>query len=160
MPDTKKDNIMSSNSIPDSNPRLPRGTKTSPRTNAFNEIITIIDAKLPLYQQSGNFEYVNALRDMRTEVAAKIGTPHIVRTPRTKKENKEPEVGGTYFVGETEFGVAIAVKKVGNDYFTIDGKSDTENKALLRTVFGPFRTFDGSLYSATHGTYKNRPQVF
>jgi hypothetical protein len=139
-----------SNTNDDSNPRLTRN-RTSPRTNAFQEVIALIDTQAQTWDANLAPYAIEALTNLRTAVQAKVGTQHTDGAPKrayTKKGDKPQTVEGNHFVGKTNNGVAVYVK--GTEW----------NPTDYMAVFGPYNTKQGALYAIEHGTFTSKPQVF
>lgn len=136
----------------DSNPRLGRA-HTSPRTNAFNSVLALIDAQLATPGiDDASFGAPTALRTLREKVSALIGTKHGESEPkgkpgrpRTKEDNG---LNGAHFVGVSNNGVPSYVH--GTDF----------NPTDYMAVYGPFNTKAGSLYAIEHNTFTSKKQVF
>lgn len=124
-----------------------RKPKTSPRENAFKQVITLIDAQV---KSADNHDVETALTSLREQVQSLIGTQ---LKPKNSKSDDEMDdegetVAGYHFAGVQEDGKVVYVHKD-----QLDTKHD------LTALFGPFRTAAGVEYSIVHDTFRQRPQV-
>jgi hypothetical protein len=129
--------------------------RTSPRTNAFNEVLALIDSQASEWGKNNNSAAtagVAALATLRDKVVGMIGTQHEVEKPATTRVRapKGSKMTGNHYVAVSQ-GKVEYVK--GTDT-SIMIENDPEV-----VFFGPFQTKAGALYSVEHGTYSQKPQV-
>lgn len=131
-------------------------SKTSPRTNAFNEVISLIDSHIGEWEkEETRGQAMTVLRTLRQDVEAMIGTKHAAKVD--KDDTTVASVGkkGTHFVGVTGDEKVLYLRRDREGvYHTDDDGSET-----VAHIYGPFSTEGGARYAVTHGTYHQRTLV-
>lgn len=129
--------------------------RTSPRTNAFQEVLALIDSHMKGWDQSTPAK--QALTNIREAVAAKVGTQHEVEKPATGRtrapKGQGKSANGTHYVGMTESGTLTYMSSP-------DMALNAGNYPEFSHIYGPFNTRAGAEYAIAHDTYTSRPQLF
>jgi hypothetical protein len=128
-------------------------SRVSPRTNAFNSVLALIDAQMK--DECDLQPATAALTYLRQQVQTLIGTKHqVVKATTTKKPRtpKAPKIQGTHFVAETMDSKTHYVK--GKDVPTW-----IENDPTV-VFFGPYNTKAGALFAIESDTYHQKPAPY
>lgn len=135
--------------------------RTSPRTNAFNEVLNLIDTNID--SLSNNVASLDSIPDaekvlilLREAVAAKVGTQHEVEKPattRTRPAKGQGKPSGSHYVAETQSGTLTYINSP-------DMALNPTNYPDFVHMWGPFNTAPGAQYAVDHQTHTNKPQLF
>lgn len=114
--------------------------RTSPRTNAFEQVISLIDAHLGT-ENIEECDVTEVLATLKGEVSALIGT----KLPLEKEEGGRTRAPNG---SKCEKGHYIGVNADGSKSYIYLAEAGViaDLKAAHTSVFGPFRTKDGTQY--------------
>ncbi len=128
--------------------------RVSPRTNAFNQVMTLIDSYCVELNQMNHITpeaVLTALQIVRARVSNMIGTKHTVVKTTTKRVAKEPKIKGKHFVAK----FADRVEYVsGKDVSIL-----LENDPVV-VVHGPWTTKAGAFFAMEAGIYNQKPTPY
>ena len=131
-------------------------TRTSPRTNAFNEVISLIDEYIR--QEDGALDPPSEARltllMVREGVSGLIGTQHDHKGNNDDTSTTSVGKKGTHYIVVTGNGTALYLRRKDGEYHTSDGDA-----AALVVIYGPCKTKAGCEYAIQHNTYAILPRV-
>jgi hypothetical protein len=118
-----------------------RRHRTSPRVNAFNEVLTIIEAQLVAHE--GEEEAEELLFSLKEQVEA--------LSAGVVAQQAAPVAVGAHFVGVKADGSRVHFQRTN---------PPKKGSVPFTSVYGPFRTKDGALYRVTNGVNEGDKKVF